>query len=132
MGNLGLTDAPLESLAGELLGVSEHIGALVTFISQCNTPMTIAIQGDWGTGKTSMMNLVRSRLTDLGIESVWFNTWQFSQFNLQEDVPVALLMELLQSIGIEESKLKDMALGLFKRTAEVGAVFWAARASAMW
>lgn len=123
MGNLGLTDAPLESLAGELLGVSEHIGALVTFISQCNTPMTIAIQGDWGTGKTSMMNLVRSRLTDLGIESVWFNTWQFSQFNLQEDVPVALLMELLQSIGIEESKLKDMALGLFKRTAEVGAAF---------
>lgn len=129
MGKLGLADAPLESLVGELLGVNEHIEALVAFISQCNTPMTIAIQGDWGTGKTSMMNLIRSRLKELDIDSVWFNTWQFSQFNLQEDVPVALLMELLQNIGIEESKLKDVAFGLFKRSAEVGAAFLGGKAA---
>lgn len=34
------------------------------------TPMTIAIQGDWGSGKTSIMNMVRN----LDLQVVWFNT----------------------------------------------------------
>lgn len=121
MKDLGLTDAPLTTLTGELLGVRAHIEALVQFICQCNTPMTIAIQGDWGTGKTSMMNIVRTQLKNRGITCVWFNTWQFSQFNMQEDVPVALLMELLRSLGIEQSKVKEIAVNFFKRTAVVAA-----------
>ncbi|HHX74914.1 P-loop NTPase fold protein [Candidatus Darwinibacter acetoxidans] len=32
------------------------------FICSCSTPMTIAIQGGWGTGKTSMMQMIADRL----------------------------------------------------------------------
>ncbi len=114
---LGLTDAPLTSLTGEMLGVKPHIEALVQFICECNTPMTIAIQGDWGTGKTSMMNIVRDQIRKKNIECIWFNTWQFSQFNMQEDVPAALLLELLGRIGVDESNIKKIALNFFKRGA---------------
>ncbi|GEM_PF-4415094 len=31
---------------------------------ECNTPMTISIQGSWGTGKTSIMNLVKNEMPD--------------------------------------------------------------------
>lgn len=124
MESLGLTDAPLDSLTGEWLGISDHIEALVTFISKCNTPMTISIQGDWGTGKTSMMKLVKDRLRKMGIITVWFNTWQFSQFNMQEDVPVALLMELLRNIEVKESTFTDMAWGIVKKLTVAGATLF--------
>ena len=114
MGNLGLTDVPLESRLDEALGVSAHIDALTKFISECNTPMTIAIQGDWGTGKTSMMNLVRAGLEKSKIECIWFNTWQFSQFKMQDDVPVALLLELLKSVCGEDSKFAQKIIGGLK------------------
>ena len=38
---------------GYVKGISE-------FIKTCATPMTIAIQGDWGSGKTSLMNLIEA------------------------------------------------------------------------
>jgi uridine kinase len=31
---------------------------------QTETPMTIGLQGDWGSGKTSLMNLISARLKD--------------------------------------------------------------------
>lgn len=40
---------------GFVKGVSE-------FIKECPTPMTIAIQGDWGAGKTSLINLIDTGL----------------------------------------------------------------------
>ncbi|MDE5831805.1 MAG: KAP family NTPase [Desulfovibrio sp.] len=121
MTGIGLTDAPLSKLTDESLGLRDHIDALVQFISQCNTPMTISIQGDWGSGKTSMMKLIENQLIAMNIPCVWFNTWQFSQFNMQDDVPVALLMALLKAIGAQDSKWSGILLGFCKRTAEVAA-----------
>ena len=40
------------------LGTEEQQKGLVEFMRHCSTPMTIAVQGDWGTGKTSMMRLL--------------------------------------------------------------------------
>lgn len=34
------------------LGTEEQQRGLVGFMRHCSTPMTIAVQGDWGTGKT--------------------------------------------------------------------------------
>lgn len=127
---LGLTDAPLDAIENELLGVVSHIEALAAFIERCRTPMTIAIQGDWGTGKTSMMNLVKSKLSSKGIECVWFNTWQFSQFNLQVDVPIALMMELLKDVGVEKNKWAPLLKVLCKRVVDVSAVLMAGKEGA--
>lgn len=124
--SIGKIDAPLEQLSDERLGVGPHIAALTDFIRQCDTPMTIAIQGDWGTGKTSMMQVVEKQLLeekDKGkYGTVKFNTWQFSQFDLQDDVPVVLLMELLRAFGCEESKAKKFFLGGIKKA---GGIFGA-------
>ena len=35
-----------------------YVKGISKFIKECATPMTIAIQGDWGTGKTSLINLI--------------------------------------------------------------------------
>jgi hypothetical protein len=105
MTNLGLTDKPVGSLAEESLGVKDYMEALSNFIETCETPMTIAIQADWGAGKTSMMNLVKERLSqkNKNIETIWFNTWQFSQFDMGDDLPISLLSQFVKRLGGEDS-----------------------------
>jgi len=118
MANLGLTDKPVVSLAEESLGVKDYMEALSNFIETCETPMTIAIQADWGAGKTSMMNLVKERLSEKNkkIETIWFNTWQFSQFDMGDDLPISLLSQFVKRLGGEDSKeiVKKLA-GLTKK-----------------
>ena len=91
MPNLGLTDEPIMSLSQESLGVKDYVDALSEFMKECQTPMTISIQADWGVGKTSMMNLVKENIATQKIKTIWFNTWQFSQFNMSEELGVSLL-----------------------------------------
>lgn len=82
----GFTDRPVDGLEEDVFGVTQYIFGLSSFILGCNTPMTIAIQGDWGSGKTSMMNMVREQLGDQ-VVTTWFNTWQYSQFNMGDTLP---------------------------------------------
>lgn len=42
-------------------------------------PLTVAITGPWGTGKTSLMNLVRYDLRYHGVRTVWFNAWDHNE-----------------------------------------------------
>ncbi|HEO98598.1 MAG TPA: NTPase, partial [Epsilonproteobacteria bacterium] len=118
MTSLGLTDKPVSSLKEESLGVNDYMVALSNFIETCETPMTIAIQADWGAGKTSMMNLVKERLSDSDkkIETIWFNTWQFSQFDMGDDLPISLLSQFVKRLGGEDSGevIKKLA-GLTKK-----------------
>lgn len=77
----GLTDTEAEE---DLLEISEYVKACAGFIMNCRTPMSIAIQGGWGTGKSSFMHLVEKELEDLKSPqmeavSVRFNTWQYSR-----------------------------------------------------
>ncbi len=100
--NLGLTDAPIRNLLQDSLGTLNYVDALSRFIIECQTPMTISIQGDWGTGKTSMMYLVQDKLNhtkNKKIETLWFNTWQFSQFDMQNDLPISLLSNFSRNLG---------------------------------
>ena len=46
----GLSDRPQ---AQDYLELGRYIDGLADFIRQCATPLTLAIQGDWGSGKTN-------------------------------------------------------------------------------
>ncbi len=70
----GSTDMPAKE---DQFEIKKYVEGLISFIKECNTPMTLAIQGDWGTGKTSIMTMVKSKLQEDSkdkIECVWFNT----------------------------------------------------------
>jgi hypothetical protein len=116
----GYRDLPIDTLEDDTFEVSRYIEALGTFILYCDTPMTIAIQGDWGSGKTSMMNLVRARIAS-DIVDVWFNTWQFSQFDLQEGLAGALFKNLLDVLGCSE-ETHNRVLSVFKGVAKTAMV----------
>ncbi|MGV8118631.1 MAG: P-loop NTPase fold protein [Candidatus Xenobiia bacterium LiM19] len=101
---LGLRDNPIDTVEEESLGLDKYARALTEFIAKCETPMTVALQGDWGCGKTSLMNLIKNYLGNQKAGIIWFNTWQYSQFKQEENLPMLLISHLVNAIGSKDSK----------------------------
>jgi len=108
----GIKDEPITTFDADTLGLEGHARVLSNFIASCDTPMTIAIQGDWGSGKTSMMELIKHHLCDAPpisseeptekkgiISPIWFNTWQYSQFDLHNSLSLSLLSSFLDQVS---------------------------------
>jgi len=102
---LGNTDKPIERIEDDILYINKYIIGLSKFIKTCDTPMTVAIQGDWGSGKTSFMNMIKNE-TSAELATVWINTWQFSQFNFGDSLTHLFLTALTESLG-NETELKQ-------------------------
>ncbi len=91
--NKGISDIPITEKSEDCFGLSAYVDGLSEFIQICETPMTIAVQGDWGCGKTSMLNMVRGAIEG-SVKTIWFNTWQYSKFHMDENLTLAFLARL--------------------------------------
>ncbi len=83
-------------------GISRYEYALKEFIKRADTPLTIALQGEWGSGKTSLMNLLKYHLceaNDALFYSVWINTWQHSIMNNPEGSIIGILQSIIYQLG---------------------------------
>lgn len=125
---LGLRDMPLEDSTEETLGLGEYAEALSDFIQQCETPLTIALQGDWGSGKTSLMNVVKKNIErNPKIQTIWFNTWQYSQFRLEGNLAFSLLTNFIDELAKDDEKgRKKQTFGFIKKLGKAAAIGGAA------
>lgn len=122
----GFTDKPVGGKAEDIFGVEKYIKGLSSFALDCATPMTVAVQGDWGSGKTSFMMLIKEEI-ESKVVPIWFNTWQFSQFNLGDQLPIMLISKLTAALNVtsgkgEEIKKSIAALGGFVLKVAISAV----------
>lgn len=117
MSYLKLQEAPLtfrssldegqEERLHDTLDLLPYAQALRDFIVACDTPMTIGVQGDWGIGKTSLMNMLRGSedVPGSGLLGndhclvVNFETWPYSQFNQGRELSIACLQALTGKVG---------------------------------
>lgn len=123
-----IIDVPRRHDQDDLFGIKIYQDALVQYIKLTDTPITIALQGEWGSGKTSLMNLLRWNLCDIDNAQffpIWINTWQFSLMKTPAQAIISILEGIINQIGAlnpthkwEESKRKIG--GLFKKIASVG------------
>jgi hypothetical protein len=75
-------DVPFESRYQGQEAQRQLVDGLVAFIDNRDTrpPVTLAICGQWGSGKSSIMGAVRSELGATGrYIHVWFNAWRFQR-----------------------------------------------------
>ena len=86
-----VSDRPLDTSAGDVLAFNSIALGLSRFLRNENTmpPLTIAIIGEWGTGKSSLMNLLRADLRSYKFRPVWFNAWHHQK----EEHMLASLLE---------------------------------------
>ncbi|SEL21383.1 MULTISPECIES: KAP family P-loop NTPase fold protein [unclassified Butyrivibrio] len=105
--NIGFTDV---ASVEDLFDIGQYTKGLTEFISACRTPMTISIQGAWGTGKTTVMNIVRDSLKQCDdIQMIWFNTWQFSQFHMDDELALSFLEYLCSELELSESDKDEIS-----------------------
>lgn len=79
--NSTVVDMPLESAKEDLLNMMDYQEVLVDYLEHAKTPISISLQGEWGSGKTSLMKSIKNDLCDSGDASfygIWINTWQFA------------------------------------------------------
>lgn len=103
-----LTDKPV-TRTNDRLNAYGYASALCEFIRCADTPVTIGIQGGWGSGKTSLISLMRENLErekdpDNPILCVFVNAWEHSLFQSHDntgEVALSLLGGLAR--GLESS-----------------------------
>lgn len=96
--NISIKDRPIERVSDDQLKVTRYANALVNFIINSDTPITIGLQGEWGTGKTSMMYLLQEELVKLNVATSWVNTWEYSMFRGAKETTPAVLNGLLATL----------------------------------
>ena len=95
-------DIPRKYTEEDLFGINKYQKALTKFIKLTNTPITIALQGEWGSGKTSLMNQLRWDLCDCENAiyfPVWVNTWQYSLMKTPQQAIMSILEGCINQIG---------------------------------
>lgn len=117
-----ITDKPISSKKDDLLEVAKYSRALSKFIVSSETPITIGLQGEWGTGKTSLMKLLLEDFLEIDIACSWINTWEYSIFReVYETTPQVLsaMLEKLKESCKERNiwSLKDDAEQNYKKVA---------------
>ncbi|MDR2364821.1 MAG: KAP family NTPase [Zoogloeaceae bacterium] len=97
-----LSDRPLERGALDALANLDFVNGLYAFIIHADTPVTIGIQGGWGSGKTSLINMLREKIeADRRAHCVFVNAWEHSLLQAQGsklDVTSSLLQGLLEGM----------------------------------
>ena len=107
-----IADVPLMNEADEF-GIERYVQGLIKFIRHSTTPITIALQGEWGSGKTSLMNRLNKELCSPSGEFIGINinTWEFSMLSS----PEMTVLRIIEKLTTELSHKDDSAGNTVKR-----------------
>ena len=96
----------------DALGFESYIDSFSRIVTEKGiTPFTLGIFGSWGTGKTSLMLMMREMLeSKYSAKTVWFNAWKFHE---EKQIWTALIQTVLNqlepSLGFRtKRKLKEL------------------------
>ncbi|SEQ57456.1 KAP family P-loop domain-containing protein, partial [Solimonas aquatica] len=94
---IGSSDKPRAGLADDRLQTAPRVLALSRLLRNRGTspPLVIAIDGEWGTGKSTLMRMLETDLRCYGARCAWFNAWHHQN---DEHLLAALLDTLRREI----------------------------------
>ena len=123
----GVVDEPVGGENSDTLGLSKHSRALVRFIEQTQTPITIGVQGEWGSGKTSLLQAIECKLeANENVKQIWINVWEHSLLQSPEESLIGIIQEIITGIlsaddNLErKEKIMKAASLVFKGALRVG------------
>ena len=106
-----ITDKPIAKLEQDSLNIQKYSNSLSKFIKNSDTPITIGLQGEWGTGRTSLMSLLLENFNNSGegreIATSWVNTWEYSLFKGASETTPAVLSGMLEKLRDENQDILD-------------------------
>jgi len=113
--NLGVSDRPLNWGDDDAMGFHAMARGISLFLRNINTglPLVLAVNGAWGSGKSSLMNLLWTNM-EASTRMVWFNAWHHQS---EEQ----LLAALLQAVRVQSLEDVWSRRGMGRRLQMLGA-----------
>ncbi len=96
-------DQPNNSFENDFLGIDNHAQALTDFIKSCQTPLTVGIQGEWGSGKTSLLNSISHKLGGKEYKIITINAWEQALLSKPEETLLKIVNEIINNLTNELS-----------------------------
>ena len=126
--SVGIIDEPVAPGATDNLDINIHTKSLIDFIGFTGTPITVGIQGEWGSGKTSLINSIHHHFqSQETVKQIWINSWEYSLLSTPEEALLKIvnkiIHELLESDTNKKRQeaIKESAGKIFKGALRVGA-----------
>jgi formylglycine-generating enzyme required for sulfatase activity len=99
----------------DALGFEPYVIAIAEFLlhQQTQPPLTLSVEGEWGSGKSSFMKMLEEYLREKGGRTVWFNAWRHDK---AESVWAAFALSFIKQISTPKNwrDLPRIILGHFK------------------
>ncbi len=101
-----VADSPTQT--AQLLGHATIVDNLKKFIEsdEMITPLSIAMHGDWGSGKTSIMKTLNANLDGKKVDVIFFEAWKYEYSN----PALGLIAELAETYAVGD-KVKQIIRG---------------------
>ena len=124
----------------DLLETESYAQALAKFAMECETPLTIGVQGEWGSGKTSLLNMIEEIIQNKDVKQgrtsgikgvevykhIWVNTWEHSLLKTPEECLLSIIEDIIESIADVDGnwkaveKTKSALIRLAKSAVRIG------------
>lgn len=106
-----LSDQPVSEDAFGFDAIVRVLADVITSEST-QTPITIAIDGEWGTGKTSILRMIEAQARMLRFPCLWLNAWSLDS---TQSLIVAAASEIQRELGrSQQDSRKDLVARLLK------------------
>ena len=95
----------------DCLGFSSYVESLADVCLERDiAPLTVGIFGSWGSGKTSLMHMLRRRIDERSskeekVVTVWFNAWRYEG---KEEIQSALIHSILDRLKADLTITDDI------------------------
>ena len=109
---IGIIDEPISEGSLDHLDISIHADSLIEYIKETDTPITIGIQGEWGSGKTSLINSIYSALNEgeddkkKKYKQIWINSWEYSLLSSPEESLMKIVSKIIKELTKADEGVK--------------------------
>lgn len=110
-----ITDLPRKGIdEQDKFGLQAYEKGLEAFLRGASTPITIALQGEWGSGKTSLMNVLRDDLCGDNDSKgdffpIWINTWEYSLMRDSNESLIQIILRMASEVlRLSKTTSKDI------------------------
>lgn len=108
-------DEPVDNAT--LLGARKMVSTLTEFLTSNDliSPLVIAVNGEWGSGKTSLIKTVKKEVENNGMVTAMFNAWQYEY----SQPAGAMVYEIIRQTRPDEERLKARAIDMAMLTLDI-------------
>jgi len=110
-----LIDNPILTTEEDKLGFSNYVDQIVEILEKNPPPFNLGILGSWGTGKTSMMNLISEQLEAKNdYETISINAWKYDDSKSIWGQIILELVRVLEKSGEASPDFRKRITGLLQ------------------